>query len=560
MDLSVYERGQDFVVEHFKQGDFDYLDGVSELEETEFFRYIGAEKFLSELAESYPSPRLKHDVPVSMAVVSNLTMRLHGEHSFSAYPYVVRCGGMLNAFGPKVGRKSLHPESKEVTLACEGFNAKNTYDRQTPCDQDYLRKFARDTDPERLHLWFNRDVMRMFKKHKMFDPEGIFLGDGSYLFVPDNEKYEGSVRMLFDENNHPVGGKTLTAAQRAKCRWRRCYKLVSLIGINRQGDYFLYAAVAVVPGNVHEGPVLYRLVDGFVEAVGRGVIKRLILDRGFLDGDEIGRCKNEHGIDVLIPVKNNMDIYEDVTGLMRGGLVKLHPYQPPEGKPSLQVPPRVVPEKIRRRERKRQQSLQNKILKKKAAAGPPAAEKTIVAREIGVVNDLRSWSSCPLALSVIINQNQFADGHQETWMLLDTRKVADPQHSRNDYNLRTHIEERHRQLKCFLDLTDFKSQAFSLVVNQVVYVALTYSLLQMYLLRTGRTELNRRTLPRIRKQLMPTRSVVIIYYQNRYATLSIGQYTQILLTLSEQARKNILAKTRKLEEQLAHDLLLVRPP
>ena len=59
---------------------------------------------------------------------------------------------------------------------------------------------------------------------------------------------------------------------------------------------------------------------------------------------------------------------------------------------------------------------------------------------------------------------------------------------------------------------------------------------------------------------MPTRSVVIIYYQNRYATLSIGQYTQILLTLSEQARKNILAKTRKLEEQLAHDLLLVRPP
>ena len=36
-----------------------------------------------------------------------------------------------------------------VTLACPGFNDKNDYDRQTPCDQDFLRKFARDNN---LHL------------------------------------------------------------------------------------------------------------------------------------------------------------------------------------------------------------------------------------------------------------------------------------------------------------------------------------------------------------------------------------------------------------------------
>jgi hypothetical protein len=38
-----------------------------------------------------------------------------------------------------------------VTLACPGFNDKNRYDRQTPCDQDFLRKLARATDAERLH-------------------------------------------------------------------------------------------------------------------------------------------------------------------------------------------------------------------------------------------------------------------------------------------------------------------------------------------------------------------------------------------------------------------------
>jgi hypothetical protein len=46
----------------------------------------------------------------------------------------------------------------------------------------------------------------------------------------------------------------------------------------------------VVAGNKHEGPILWGLLDGFVEAAGRGVMKRLILDRGFTDGEQIARC------------------------------------------------------------------------------------------------------------------------------------------------------------------------------------------------------------------------------------------------------------------------------
>jgi len=34
-------------------------------------------------------------------------------------------------------------------------------------------------------------------------------------------------------------------------------------------------------------------VEEFVRYHGRGVIKRLILDRGFLDGAKIGRCKKD---------------------------------------------------------------------------------------------------------------------------------------------------------------------------------------------------------------------------------------------------------------------------
>jgi hypothetical protein len=248
MDLVIFEYDQDYVLENFCRGEFDFVDGVSEVAETEFFRHIGAHRILGKMAATYPSPRDKEEVPLWMFLASNLSMRLHGVHSFHAYPYVIRCGGMLNAFGPKVAHKSKHPSTGDVTLSCSGFNAKNTYDRQTPCDQDYLRKFARDTEVEQLQRWFNRDVMRILKQHRAFDKEGFFLGDASYLFVPDNPNYECSVRMLFDEHNHPVDSKAVTAEQKARCQWKRCYKLVSLLHTNRAGDYFLFAGLSVETG------------------------------------------------------------------------------------------------------------------------------------------------------------------------------------------------------------------------------------------------------------------------------------------------------------------------
>jgi hypothetical protein len=558
MDLCVYHYDPAFVLERFRTGECAYIDGVSEVEETQFFRYIGAHKILAQLAESYPSPRQKQEVPTWMYLASNLAMRLHGVHGFFGYPYVVRCGGMLNAFGPEVAHKAEHPESQDVTLRCAGFNHKNTYDRQTPCDQDFLRKLARDTRPERLQAWFNQEVLQVLQQHQAFDPDGIFLGDASYLFVPDNEHYEGSVRLLFDEHDHPVEPKALTAAQRARCRWQRCYKLVSLVHTNRRGEFFLYGAVAVVSGKAHECPVLYQLVEGFVAAVGRGVMKRLIADRGFLDGEQIGRCKREHGIDILIPARKGMDISEDALGLLRGGRVPFAPYEPPAPQPSLDRPPTHVPAELRQRERRRQRTLAKK--KAVAPALVPSPDKTRVRSEVAAINDFRSWSSCPVPLAVILNKEIFADGHAELWMLLDTRKVRDAAAARNEYRLRSSIEERHRQLKCFLDLTEFTSRALSLIVNQVVFVLLAYTLLQLYLRRRGRTDLTRRTLPRVRSQLMPTRSVVILYHGERFALLSVLEYTRLLLTLAEAARKKLLAKTKRLQQVQAREFTLIRAP
>ena len=320
MDLVIFEQNKPFVLEAPGDGDFDYIEDASDVLETDCFRFIKGKKILDQVSQSYPNPRKKEDVPLWLYIASNLSMRLHGVHSFNSFPLLVRSGGMLNAFGPRAGRKVSHPDTGDVTIVCEGFNKKNHYARQTPCDQDFLRKVAKDTDAEALTRWFCNDVLRVFRNQRVFDKEGIFIGDASYLFVPDNPNYEGSVKLLFDEHHHPVGlerYEELSDEAKIRCQWRRCYKMVTLLHTNRALEFFIFVAVRVVPGNEHECPILYELVREFAEGAGKGGMKRLLLDRGFLDGEAISRCKKDYGIDILIPVRRNMDIYGDAMDLFR---------------------------------------------------------------------------------------------------------------------------------------------------------------------------------------------------------------------------------------------------
>jgi hypothetical protein len=557
MDLVIFEDNKPFILESFRDGDFDYIDAASEVFETGFFKFIEAKSILQKIAQTYPNPRKKEDVPLWFYVASNLSMRLHGVHSFNAFPMVVRCGGMLNAFGPRAGRKVIHPDTGDVTIACEGFNKKNHYDREAPCDQDFLRKMAKDTDAEALMRWFCDDVVRVFRSRRAFDKEGIFIGDASYLFVPDNPNYEESVKLLFNDNDHPISHKEydkMTDEQKIHCQLRRSYKMVTLLHTNPSLDFFLFVAVKVISGKDHECPVLYELVKHFVEVVGNGVMKRLILDRGFLDGKAISMCKKQYGIDILIPVRRDMDIYEDAMALFRESDVDWVCCKEPAAE--VKNPPRPRPKVVVKREKKRQE----KIRELKQEKQSPLPEETLVKREAAAIGEFSSWSSCTVPLSVVANREHYADGHQETWLLIDTKEVQDPSEDQKEYRLRTTTEERYRQFKCFIDLTIFTSRAFSMVVNQVLFTMLAYNLLQLYLLNKGRKELNKKTLPRVRQQLLPADNHIIVYYQNYYGLFKPIELIEFLVMLGEEARNKIANKCRRLRLELNGILSNPRPP
>lgn len=550
MNLTFIEPHPQRVLAAFRRGEFDQIEIIGQADEKDFFELCLRQRLLPALAEGMPTARQKIEVPLWFILAANLSLKLHLENSFYGFERVVRCGGLLSALDPALATKHLDAQTKALVLCCQGFNHKNDYDRTTPCDQDTLRKAIKDVPAQNWLDWFNGPVQKVFQQYGFFDPAGVFIGDASYVFVPDNEAYEGSARLWFDEHNHPVNYDQLTAEQRKRAHRERCYKWVSLLHL--RGEAFVYAALALVPGNQHECPVLYQLVEQFVAAVGKGVMKQLLLDRGFIDGQAISHLKTDLGVDVLIPIKKNLDLWQDAWALGQGQPWQLIPPPVPSPPP---VPPQR-PESIRRREAKRQQTL----AAQKAALPPPPPAQVVVRRELCPIKGFSSWAAATVPLHVLLLRDTYADGHQDGWALMSTADFHDPLRPKLAYERRTQIEERHRQLKCFYDLTHFHSRSLAAITAQVVLVLLTYTLRQWQLWKRQQEQLAHCGPELISQQLAIHQQWVVIYHQRAYAQMPLVTFARELAELEAQARAKALAKLRQLEQSLLCPTELRRPP
>ena len=147
-ELVLFEEDRAYVIEQFHNGHFDFIEVIQEVVQRDFFRWVAGKALLERLAQSYPWPRKKQEVPAWFYLSADMAMRLHGNHAFHGFPWVVSTGGLLSAFGPDLGVRRVDPEGR-MHVECPGFNDKNDYVRCTPCDPDFLRKIARDTPPRR---------------------------------------------------------------------------------------------------------------------------------------------------------------------------------------------------------------------------------------------------------------------------------------------------------------------------------------------------------------------------------------------------------------------------
>lgn len=558
MDLIVFEEGKTFVLNSFRKGKFDYVEVITQVAEERFFKFLLSKKAIHHLGATYPTPRMKEEVPRWAPIVSFMSLRLHGSASFYTFPYIVRTGGLIDALGPEIASRKMDKEKRTLEIRCKGFNKKNHYPRKTPWDQDFLRKFARDTDPDELTQWYNKEINWCVQEIIGFDKERIFIGDASYIFIPNNKKYTGSSLLLFDEGDHPVDPEKVDwQKEKAKYRWRRCYQMVSIIHINRKKQFFVVVALKIISGKASPQPVLYELVDNFVKRVGKRIMKKLILDRGFICGKKVSICKKRLGVDVVIGVRSNMDIYDDTLRIAEGFKLDWKEYKEKEPQTNKEESLLRLPARLQKRERARQETVARKKKELEEKEGKPV---TLVKTLVAGIHNFTIWQACKVPIHTVISKEIYSDGHEEKWILATTERFSDPREVRGDYKLRTTIEERHRQLKLFWDLAKFPSVCFNLVVNHVVTTVLTYSLLQMQVFAQFQGEINAFTLPQLERFLEPRADHIIIYYQQYFTFQTTYEYTELLLTLEEKPKAKILRRTRQLKRTMLNFVYSPRPP
>ena len=127
------------------------------------------------------------------------------------------------------------------------------------------------------------------------------------------------------------------------------------------------------------------------------------------------------------------------------------------------------------------------------------------------------------------------------------------------YRRRSAIEERHRQLKCFYDLSDLRSRNFNAIAAQVVMILLTYTLRQWQLWKFLQETLANLTPEMLAQQLKLMQQWIVIYLGLAYAQLPVVSFTREALQLEGLAREKALRKLELLEQALLSPILNPRP-
>jgi hypothetical protein len=253
-----------------------------------------------------------------------------------------------------------------------------------------------------------------------------------------------------------------------------------------------------------------------------------------------------------------MDLYADAIGLTRLRGFAWEPYVPPAAPPpAASASPR--PAAVEKREAKRQRTLAQRKAEA-AAAETPAAPTPAPQTLLGLGRGLLSWSKCPVPLTAVVNRERDEHGQTKDWVLVSTSDRFTAAHIRSTYELRPAIEERHRQYKCFWDLTRMHSCAFSLVVNQALFVLLAYTLVQAHLVLRQRQALTGGVWERTWQLLSPTLEVVAVYYRQRFCLLTLAEFGGILLDIAEPARGKLRDKLRRIEREQYSLLETARSP
>jgi hypothetical protein len=300
--------------------------------------------------------------------------------------------------------------------------------------------------------------------------------------------------MPVDEHGQLIDMSKMTEEQKKAVKYHPCYALSELLHMGQDEQFFIFAGYQWGPGNTDELVHGKALVTDFTDAVGKGVMKLLICDRGFISGKFITYVKRDLGSDVLMPLRSNMEALKDPIRIAESFNYKWVKY--------------------------------NEYSK----YGVRYTE------EVTLIEDVDIWEKCEVPLCTSIMRITGSDGSVRYWGLSSTFKPKDAREAFELYELRTQIEERHRQVKKFWHINKFSSPNESLIEAHVMFTLLTYSLIQLYLNKKHLNALANKTISSLKREEQLGINSVIVYSGNYFAVFDLDDYTDIIVDLKDEAR------------------------
>lgn len=268
----------------------------------------------------------------------------------------------------------------------------------------------------------------------------------------------------------------------------RGYKLATLRGLNN--DNGIIEEICFGSLNVHDFKLCKDMLHN-TTVLKPGDI--LVYDRGFLDRDIINFLKTERGVDIYIPLKRNMDIY--------------------------------------------QMAVSTAKFENKWEQHPTRAKQ-----KIAFVERLSNfWESDNPKKDVPINAVVSWDPESDNYFVFITTDITvTGKQIIKTYELRPEIEEDYRQLKDFWKLEDFKSTKLNMIAFHIITTLFGYLFFQLYITTSKGKKYAHKSLPIILKNYQSYAMPYLIFYvDNEFGILNITDFAKIYSLCNESVQKKL---------------------
>jgi hypothetical protein len=176
-----------------------------------------------------------------------------------------------------------------------------------PMHKNTLADAVERLTAEELEFILNETASRLQTKGFFNGSKGHFALDATDLET--TAKYKGAGVKKYTEWKADKESKKAIEVE----RFAYGFKVLIVYEVRLR----LVVAAKVVPINEHESKSTLSLVRQAVKNLGDGVVRVLLMDRGFLDGQDLWVLKHELGIDFVVPSKDKMRVTEDARGVCR---------------------------------------------------------------------------------------------------------------------------------------------------------------------------------------------------------------------------------------------------